>query len=310
VDALVTQATYPPSPEKWPFVVRQTLISYGWSLRTLREQLIATGRGSAFSGFFLSANNSGSNPGANTAAIQSSPLLKATHAESAGIKQIIKEGSWYTDEQATTNAFRKALQVSSVVHISSHAFTKKDGLEIPHIELFDEPFYLFELKGLEYHPALVVLSACRTGDGRMVMGEGVQSLARAFIAGGTNAVVASWWNVNDEAAAQLMQKFYAAFTAKQEPAGSPVSVAGALRNAKLEWLQDTAVPYLHKLPYYWAALNYLGNPAPLQQRFGHDKAVGNGVRMIRSWWWVILLVLLVPVVMLVIRKMPAIRKRY
>jgi CHAT domain-containing protein len=148
---------------------------------------------------------------------------------------------------------------------------------------------LFELKDLVHHPALVVLSACRTGDGRMVTGEGVQSLARAFTAGGTDAVVAGWWNVNDETAAKLMEGFYARLMARQRQAEPIVNAAQALRQSKLAWLNDPGVPYLHKLPYYWAALTYQGNPTPLPAAFLPDKSPRKG--RIRSWWWFILLAL-------------------
>jgi hypothetical protein len=92
----------------------------------------------------------------------------------------------------------------------------------------------------------------------MVTGEGVQSLARAFIAQGANAVVAGWWNVNDATAAQLMQRFYRTWAGNGQ-----VSIADALHRSKLDWLNDPGVVYQQKLPYYWAALNYAGNPQPL-----------------------------------------------
>jgi len=267
VEALVTEATCPPNPEKWPYVIRQTLISYGWSMYTMREQLVARGHGGSFSGFFLSGGSQGDQ--------RSSPYLMAADVEKKGMQQIINGGNWYTNERATVSAFKEALQTSAVVHISSHAFAQKDSLNIPRIELFDNAFYLFELKGLEYHPDLVVLGACRTGDGRLVTGEGVQSLARAFTAGGTNAVIASWWNVNDEAAAQMMQGFYSRLASVRDTASVRNNAALALREAKLDWLKDPAVAYLQKLPYYWAALNYLGNPAPLKKGLLH-KSNGEG----------------------------------
>ena len=276
VDALVTNPSNPPGPEQWPFVVRQSLISYAWSLLTLQNQVLTPANSSGIAGFFLSGNRNQ----------EKSPLLKAVTREKEEIAKTIKNGNWYTDEQATTTAFRKALEESALLHISSHAFTKKDTLDAPHIALFDEPWYLFELKGLEHHPALVVLSACRTGDGRMVTGEGAQSLARAFTAGGTNAVIAGWWNVNDEAAAQLMQGFYSSLI---NESGSGKSTAGnaaqALRTSKLNWLAAPSVSYVHKLPYYWAALNYQGNPCPLPTAYLTEKSS----RKISAWWALLLL---------------------
>jgi len=244
MDALVTAPVCPPSPSDWSFVIRQTSLSYAWSIRTLQRQMQSAGNNKGFSGFFL----------ADTRQL---PLLNNVTGEEEAMSSIIKNGKWYTDDKATTTAFRKALQESAIVHISSHAFSGKDTGQVPHIALYDQPFYLFELKDLQQHPGLVVLSACRTGDGRMVMGEGVQSLARAFIAQGANAVVAGWWNVNDATAAQLMQRFYRSWATGQ------TTIAGSLRSCKLDWLNDPKVSYQHKLPYYWAALNYAGNPAPV-----------------------------------------------
>jgi CHAT domain-containing protein len=247
VDALVTVPACPPSPADWLFVIRQASISYAWSIRTLQEQMLSPGNDQGFSGFFLSGG-------------RQLPLLNNIVAEQKGIETVIPDGSWYNEGKATASALRHALQTSAVVHISSHAFSGKDSLQVPHIELYDQPFYLFELKDLRQHPSLVVLSACRTGDGRMVSGEGVQSLARAFTAEGAGAVVAGWWNVNDAAAAQLMTKFYREWT----NAGHRKNIASALRRSKLDWLYDPQVSYQHKLPYYWAALNYAGNPEPLK----------------------------------------------
>ncbi|HEY4205868.1 MAG TPA: CHAT domain-containing tetratricopeptide repeat protein [Puia sp.] len=246
-DALVTTPVCPASPANWPFVIRQVSISYAWSLQTLQQQMTSPGNDNGLSGFFLTD-------------ARQLPLLDNVNSEQEAMARIVKDGKWYKDDKATTTAFREALQQSAIVHISSHAFSGKDTGQVPHIALYDQPFYLFELKELQRHPALVVLSACRTGDGRMVTGEGVQSLARAFIAQGANAVVAGWWNVNDATAARLMQRFYKTFTGSGRP-----DIAEALHTSKLDWLNDPKVAYQYKLPYYWAALNYAGNPTPLSK---------------------------------------------
>ena len=53
-----------------------------------------------------------------------------------------------------------------------------------------------------------MLSACKTGSGKMERGEGVIGLTRAVMYAGTPAVVASLWNVKDIATKELMVKFY------------------------------------------------------------------------------------------------------
>lgn len=254
VEALITpgDGVSAGAPATWPFVIRKTTLSYGYSLQTLWQQRAEPAAG-GFSGFFLSGNRR------NLAALQ------ATAEERSGIQPFIREGDWYNDSMATTSAFGKAVTSSSIIHISSHAFAGTDSLDAPHIELYDAPFYIFELQGLGLHPALVVLSACRTGDGRYLSGEGVQSLARGFTTVGSDAVVAGWWNVNDEAAEKLVTEFYQQMNRQNGTSGG-IDAVSALRNAKLVWLNDGSHLPMLQLPYYWASLNYQGNPKPFGQK--------------------------------------------
>jgi len=278
VEALVTRADCPPSPAEWPFLIRSTSISYAWSLQTLSAQRTAAGVTAGVSGFFLHGNQRGA------------ATLAAVQEEQVQVERVVAKGNWYADSQATTQRFRRALETSAIVHISSHAYIRKNGIDAPHIELYNAPFYLFELQDLVAHPALVVLSACRTGDGRIITGEGVQSLARAFTAGGSNAIVAGWWNLNDEATAHLMGDFYAELAANKGG-----NAASALRRAKLNWLNDPTVGYVRKLPYFWAGLGYLGNPKPLEKGLF---AEGYKRQKQGRWWWS--LFLLTPIVFFII----------
>lgn len=259
VEALVVSPKYTAAPEKWPFVVKRAMISYAYSMQTFRQQLSHESAGEGISGFFITHTNRQLIP------------LEAVLREKEAVETSVKNGDWKIDKEATVSAFKSAMSKSSLVHISTHASSEKDSLAAPRIELYDAPFYLFEWKALRSHPAMVVLSACQTGDGKLIAGEGVQSLARAFTAGGTNAVVAGWWNVNDEAAASLMKEFYAALSSGKQAATS-------LRYSKLEWLAAAEVSYIHKLPYYWAALNYHGNPSPF------SNGIITGATTSYKWW--------------------------
>jgi CHAT domain-containing protein len=77
------------------------------------------------------------------------------------------------------------------------------------------------------HLRLAVLSACETGLGDLTGGEGVQGLVRAFHLAGCPNVVASLWNVNDDATAALMAEFYRQLWQEHQP---PIE---ALRQAQL-----------------------------------------------------------------------------
>src|SRR5262249_49470833 len=98
-----------------------------------------------------------------------------------------------------------------------------------------------EIYRLSLRADLVALSGCQTARGRILAGEGVQSLAHAFFHAGARSVVASLWDVSDRRTADLMAGFYE-HLARGEPK------ALALRSVKLDLLRRD--PQL--APRYWA----------------------------------------------------------
>jgi CHAT domain-containing protein len=103
----------------------------------------------------------------------------------------------------------------------------------------------YEIFNLKLKADLVVLSACDTGLGKEVKGEGLMSLTRAFMYAGSPSVVVSLWNVNDETAADLMIRFYRHLQ-------SGMSKSEALRQAQLETIHDNG------FPFFWAPFVLIG----------------------------------------------------
>jgi CHAT domain-containing protein len=89
---------------------------------------------------------------------------------------------------------------------------------------------------------LVVLSACRTALGADVQGEGLVGLTRGFMYAGARRVVASLWQIDDQATSQLMTRFYRHMLAGGE------RPAAALRAAQRELAADPRF----SAPYFWA----------------------------------------------------------
>jgi CHAT domain-containing protein len=90
---------------------------------------------------------------------------------------------------------------------------------------------------------LVVLSACQTGLGREIRGEGLMGLSRAFLYAGAPRVIVSLWNVNDRATAILMADLYRGMLR------GGMRPCAALRAAQLELRKQKR----WESPYYWAA---------------------------------------------------------
>jgi CHAT domain-containing protein len=108
---------------------------------------------------------------------------------------------------------------------------------------------------------LVVLSACESGLGDEIDGEGLKGLTRAFQFAGARTVVASLWQVDDQATAELMQRFYLYLK-------MGASKDEALRAAQLELIQNSiemknrqgqVVRRDLSSPYYWAAFQMIGD---------------------------------------------------
>jgi CHAT domain-containing protein len=106
-----------------------------------------------------------------------------------------------------------------------------------------------EIMRLKMNADLVTLSACSTGLGKLVSGEGMLGLTRSFFYSGARNLTVSLWNVNDSATASLMKTYYANLKR-----GQPMSVA--LQQAKLSLLHSQNA--IWRQPYFWAPFVLVG----------------------------------------------------
>ena len=95
---------------------------------------------------------------------------------------------------------------------------------------------------------LVVLSACRTGLGKDIRGEGLVGLTRGFMYAGATTVVASLWKVDDEATSELMKTFYTEMLQNHKTPDEALQIAQNSIRQRPGW----------SAPHYWAGFTLQG----------------------------------------------------
>lgn len=159
----------------------------------------------------------------------------------------------------------------AILHFATHGILdpkrpEKSGIVLSMVDRSGQPQNGFvglqDVYGLRAPVNLVVLSACRTGLGKEVRGEGLIGLTRGFMYAGASSVMASLWKVDDEATAELMKRFYANMLQHG------MTPTAALRSAQNSIRQEPQ----WRAPYYWAAFTMQGEyrqvitPAPSKAR--------------------------------------------
>ncbi|WP_422358555.1 CHAT domain-containing tetratricopeptide repeat protein [Reichenbachiella sp.] len=207
--------------------------------------------------------------------------LPGTAIEIQTIENLLSENEVRTDffelNQATEATLKKVSN-PSILHIATHGFFMGDkvsnegniasrtlrsanplmrsGLLLAGAGQQDEPnvenpsdgvFTAYDAMNLNLNDTeLVVLSACETGTGEVVNGEGVYGLSRAFSVAGAKHLVMSLWKVDDQATMKLMSTFYKNWLGGAE-------IKSAFNQAQ------KAVKEEYEDPYYWAAFVMVNN---------------------------------------------------
>lgn len=211
--------------------------------------------------------------------------LPATLREARAVVSLVPRGSGLLLTGFDANRDQVSSEVLSefrILHFATHGIVDDEHPELSGIilSLVDEQgqsrngfLRLHDIYQLTLPADLVVLSACRTGLGKDVRGEGVVGLTRGFMYAGSKGVVATLWQVDDEATAFFMEHFY---TALLRDNATP---AAALQSAKREmWRNDK-----WRQPYFWAAFVLQGE---YRTRFGGDASKGLDTPVWQSLWMV------------------------
>ena len=182
--------------------------------------------------------------------------LPGAESEVTATAKLYREHLVLTGQSATKDAFFGAVGKHQVVHFGGHAFANAEYPMLSRLVFAnrsdgtEEFLFGHELSRLRFERTqVVVLAACSTAVGGISRGEGVISVARPFLAGGVPLVIASQWDVDDEATRALFIEFHRILSRTNDP-------VGALREAQLTLLRGNKTSLAS--PASWGAFVALG----------------------------------------------------
>src|SRR6266545_3759216 len=217
-------------------------------------------------------NSSGETPAAPVADAELSELTRAirtmnfsdaragftrlafSRQEAEGIITLTPKGTGLkaTDFNASRDlAMSRELSQDRILHFATHGMLNSERPELSELvfSLIDRQrkpqdgfLRLYEIYNLQLNADLIVLSACETGLGKEIKGEGLIGLTRGFMYSGAPRVVASLWNVDDLATAELMKLFYQRMLKDGLQAGAALRAAQLEMSGQKRWAS----------PYFWA----------------------------------------------------------
>ena len=145
------------------------------------------------------------------------------------------------------------------IHLATHGFVNSEkpelsGVQLSHLQGDSQEGVLYsnDVYGLKLNCDLLVLSACETGLGKIMKGEGIVGLSRAFIYAGSKNLLVSLWKVSDNSTSQMMVEFYKQLLSKEK---TELNYAEILQKAKLMLILGKD----YSRPYYWAPFILIGD---------------------------------------------------
>ncbi len=195
-------------------------------------------------------------------------LLGALPASREEISQL--KGNILIDSAADKNNFLQNAGHYGIIHLATHASVNNESPLRSFIAFYpgkdDYKLYAQEIYNLQLDSTeLVILSACETGTGQLVKGEGLMSLSRAFAYAGCSNIITSLWKAEDISTSFIMQRLHYYLDKNY-------TKDKALQQAKLDLLNDKEIDPRFKTPNYWAHLLFIGN---YEQK--HNSS---------NWWWI------------------------
>ncbi len=183
------------------------------------------------------------------------PSLEGAQAEARFIANQWS-GHLYEGKDATRTRFLEVAPDARILHLAMHSSADDESTLESHLifsvgDSNQQRLNAADIYSMRIPAEMVVLNSCNSGKGKTLKGEGMMSLARAFIYSGSQSVIMSMWPVNDAAGAEVMRNFYCELAN-----GKPSDIA--LQQAKLGFLKNVNSTQTH--PAFWCSYALVGQP--------------------------------------------------
>lgn len=182
--------------------------------------------------------------------------LPGAEKESKAISEVFN-GKQVLGTSISKKQFKSEVVKFDILHLAMHTHINETNplfsklvLSVSHDSIEKGMLNIYEMYELSLNCRLAIISACRSGDGNSVKGEGLISIARGLQYAGCPALIAAQWRVDDFSGAEIMVEF-----ARNIKRGENISTS--LQKAQVKFI-DNADP-LRSHPYFWASYQLIGS---------------------------------------------------
>lgn len=252
--------------QDFDYLLKKFAISYAYSANLLYSQ--AKGKHAkktkaeilAFS--FGNGHESGDNIALSTMRNSQLEDLPGSRKEIHQISEIF-DGNYFFGEQASEATFKALAGDYAILHLALHGESNANHPNSSNLSFTSEAdsiddghLYAYELYNLTLPADLAVLSACNTGMGQLISGEGMMTLGRAFTYAGCKSLLYTQWEIPDKSTPTLMKYFYEGLRD-----GKPKDIA--LKDAKLAFLMQSGPA--ETSPLFWGGFVLQGVSDPFNE---------------------------------------------
>lgn len=273
-DLLLSRQPLKNDPRSFEYILRKHHVSYSNSLDRLFQDNSRHGYGE----MLAFAYEEGEDKDLNDIFIFRSNDKSKISGTVSEVKEFNKNfrGDYFYGTSATEEEFKKRATDYSIIHLALHGDVDDTNLNASHL-IFNQKnpeskqdgyLYPFELYDLELNAEMVVLSACHTGVGEIVNGEGVMSIGRGFLYAGAKSLLLSQWEVSDATAPKIITSFYEYLDKGNEK-------DKALQLAKLDFLETAN--NITASPLYWGSFFILGDTDSIDLKRSRSWMLWSGI---------------------------------